>query len=88
MDGERLAGRAGVLRAGALGGPELAATLRWPPSTLNNYETGRRPVPLDRLFAIDWRQAREELLKVNGIGASKRDRYGDEVLALIASSGE
>jgi DNA helicase-2/ATP-dependent DNA helicase PcrA len=29
-----------------------------------------------------------ELLKVNGIGASKRERYGDEVLALIASSGE
>ncbi len=25
-----------------------------------------------------------ELLKVNGIGASKRERYGDEVLALIA----
>ena len=25
-----------------------------------------------------------ELLRVNGIGASKRDRYGDEVLALIA----
>ena len=29
-----------------------------------------------------------ELLKVNGIGASKRERYGDEVLALIAASGE
>ncbi len=29
-----------------------------------------------------------ELLKVNGIGASKRERYGDEVLALIASSGD
>jgi DNA helicase-2/ATP-dependent DNA helicase PcrA len=26
-----------------------------------------------------------ELLRVNGIGASKRERYGDEVLALIAS---
>lgn len=31
---------------------ELAATLGWPHSTLNNYETGRRPIPLDRLFAI------------------------------------
>ena len=29
-----------------------------------------------------------ELLRVNGIGASKRERYGDEVLALIASSGD
>ncbi len=28
-----------------------------------------------------------ELLRVNGIGASKRERYGDEVLALIAASG-
>jgi DNA helicase-2/ATP-dependent DNA helicase PcrA len=29
-------------------------------------------------------RSERELLKVNGIGASKRDKYGDEVLALIA----
>src|SRR5687767_4065994 len=31
---------------------ELATRLGWPHSTLNNYETGRRPIPLDRLFAV------------------------------------
>lgn len=31
---------------------ELATTLQWPHTTLNNYETGRRPIPLDRLAAI------------------------------------
>ncbi|GAA1926512.1 ATP-dependent DNA helicase UvrD2 [Nocardioides marmoribigeumensis] len=33
-------------------------------------------------------RSERELLRVNGIGASKRERYGDEVLALIAASGE
>jgi DNA helicase-2/ATP-dependent DNA helicase PcrA len=33
-------------------------------------------------------RSERELLRVNGIGASKRERYGDEVLALIASSDE
>lgn len=31
---------------------ELATALQWPHTTLNNYETGRRPLPLDRLAAI------------------------------------
>ncbi|NJM09060.1 helix-turn-helix transcriptional regulator [Candidatus Gracilibacteria bacterium] len=39
-------------RSSGLSVRELARALGWPPSTLNNYETGRRPVPLDRLFAI------------------------------------
>lgn len=39
-------------RAAGLTVRELASTLGWPHSTLNNYETGRRPIPLDRLFAI------------------------------------
>ena len=39
-------------RASGLTVRELASTLGWPHSTLNNYETGRRPIPLDRLFAI------------------------------------
>lgn len=39
-------------RSAGLSVRELATALGWPHSTLNNYETGRRPVPLDRLFAI------------------------------------
>lgn len=39
-------------RTAGLSVRELAATLGWPPSTLNNYETGRRPIPLDRLAAV------------------------------------
>lgn len=31
---------------------DLATTLGWPHSTLNNYETGRRPLPLARLATI------------------------------------
>jgi transcriptional regulator with XRE-family HTH domain len=31
---------------------DLAATLKMPHTTLNNYETGRRPIPLDRLAQI------------------------------------
>lgn len=31
---------------------DLASTLAMPHTTLNNYETGRRPIPLDRLAKI------------------------------------
>lgn len=31
---------------------ELAVMLGWPHTTLNNYETGRRPIPLLRLGVI------------------------------------
>ncbi|NTU80452.1 MAG: helix-turn-helix transcriptional regulator [Chloroflexales bacterium] len=41
-----------VRRAAGLTVRELAATLGWPHTTLNNYETGRRPIPLARLAAV------------------------------------
>jgi transcriptional regulator with XRE-family HTH domain len=31
---------------------DLATTLEMPHTTLNNYETGRRPIPIDRLAKI------------------------------------
>lgn len=39
-------------RAAGMTVRDLATALGWPHTTLNNYETGRRPIPLERLAAI------------------------------------
>jgi len=41
-----------VRRSAGLTVRDLATMLGWPHSTLNNYETGRRPIPLARLAKI------------------------------------